>query len=354
MKKNKLRHSQSSPFQRGARLALLGLVGMATFACFLLAADAISKPEMPQSGQAAILYSNQARNDLRQTMNCAIQEAKKSVLLIVYTLSDPVIIQALNDKSDQGVPVKVICDGRACPFMERKLKPSIDLVKRFGDGLMHLKLLVVDGAQVWIGSANMTGESLGMHANLMASIDHSALAEMVKSKAQGLPEEGRSEPRFEHRTFDLKEQSLEFWFLPDDVRAVERVKQLIRSAKKSLRVAMFTWTRFDFAQEIVAASARGVKAEVVLDHYSGKGVSAKVANYLKKNGIWLGMSQGKALLHHKFMMVDDKILVNGSANWTKAAFTKNDDCFFVLSELTEPQRQRMEQVWDVLKNEAVQ
>lgn len=352
MKKNKIRHRQGSAFMRGLRQALLGMLAMLIFAGFLLATDAISKPEIPQSGQPAVFYSNQARNDLRQTMNLAIQEAKQSVLLIVYTLSDPVIIQALNDKSDQGVAVKVICDGRACHFIERKLRPAIQLIKRFGDGLMHLKLLVVDDAKVWIGSANMTSESLSMHGNLIAAVEHSALAEMVVSKSQGLPEEGRSLPRFQHKTFDFKDQSLEFWLLPDDHGAVERVKQLIRSAKKSIRVAMFTWTRFDFAQEIVAASARGVKAEVVMDHYSGKGVSAKVAKYLKNSGIWLGMSQGKALLHHKFMIIDDTILVNGSANWTKAAFTQNDDCFFVLSELTEQQRDKMNQVWDVLKSEA--
>jgi phosphatidylserine/phosphatidylglycerophosphate/cardiolipin synthase-like enzyme len=351
MKKNKLRYSKSA-FFKGLNQALLGLFAMLVFAGFLWATDAISKPELPQQGMPGIFYSNQARNDLRHTMSQAIQEAKQSVVLIVYTLTDSAIIQALNDKSDQGVAVKVICDGRACPFMERKLKPAIQLIKRFGEGLMHLKLLVVDDAKVWIGSANMTNESLSMHGNLIAAFEHPDLAELVLTKSRGLPEEGRSVPAIPHQTFNFKDQSMEFWLLPDDRGAVERVKQIIRSAKKSIRVAMFTWTRFDFAQEIVAAAARGVKAEVILDHYSGKGVSSKVANYLKSNGILFGMSQGKALLHHKFMIIDDVLLVNGSANWTKAAFTTNDDCFFVLSEMTEQQLHKMNLIWDTLKSEA--
>ena len=218
---------------------------------------------------------------------------------------------------------------------------------------MHMKILVVDDVQVWIGSANMTTESLRMHGNLVVALNSPELASIINEKANSFPEEGRCAkcPSYD---FIFKNQKLELWFLPSQENAVSRVANVIDGAKKTIKVAMFTWTRMDLAQAIVKASKRGVKAEVVVDHYSGKGAGASVVKYLKKNGIPVGMSAGGTLLHHKFLYVDGKVLVNGSTNWTKAAFDNlNDDCFVVLNDLNESQRKLMDKLWKVIKNEAI-
>ncbi len=159
-------------------------------------------------------------------------------------------------------------------------------------------------------------------------------------------------PRFPHRDFIVGGQKLELWFFPDDVHGVQRLVELIRTAKKTVRVAMFTWTRRDLAQAIIAAKQRGVDAEVVIDSQSGKGASAQIVNLLHKSGVPVGLSQGNALLHHKFLYIDGETLVNGSANWTKAAFTKNDDCFIILHGLTEIQKKQMDSLWEVIRAES--
>ena len=83
------------------------------------------------------------------------------------------------------------------------------------------------------------------------------------------------------------------------------------------------------------------------------GASAKVAALLKKGGIPVKCNRGGNLLHHKFMYIDGKTLVNGSANWTKAAFEKNDDCFIILHDLTDTQREFMDKLWAVIDSETV-
>jgi cardiolipin synthase A/B len=310
--------------------------------------------ELPASDDPPVLYSNQIRDDLERTLASAIHQAKRSVLLIIYTLTDEAIIQALKGKSEEnGIDVKVICDGRACPFVERKLGSRVQVVKRFGDGLMHQKILVIDAAQVWIGSANMTTESLKMHGNLITAMHTSALAEMLIAKGNSLPEEGRG-VALTHREFSMAGQKVEMWFLPDDPQALGKLKSLIAAAKKTLRIAMFTWTRIDLANAVIESAKNGVAVEVVLDHYSGKGASANVARHLKKHGIPVYFSQGPALLHHKFMVIDENILVNGSANWTKAAFTQNDDCFLVLHDLLDKQKDQLKDLWKVIIKEAKQ
>jgi len=42
----------------------------------------------------------------------------------------------------------------------------------------------------------------------------------------------------------------------------------------------------------------------------------------------------------------------GSANWTKTAFTKNEDFLFALSSLTKDQKKYLDNLWKILKIEA--
>jgi len=306
----------------------------------------------PEPGEPAELYANQSQGDLTSTFCSAINKAENSVLLIIYSLTDPQIIDALKQKGEEGLPVHVVCDAKASPYVDSKLGSKVSVIRRFGPGLMHQKILVIDHKQTWIGSANMTTESLRMHGNLVAAVDSKAFADEIHKKASTLKVEGREDP-FPHTGYTIGGQHVELWFLPDNPDAVSRLKNLIQSAQKTIRIAMFTWTRNDLAQNVIAAAKRGVKTEVVIDHYSGKGASAKVVALLKKNGIKVALSPGGTLLHHKFLYIDEHTLVNGSANWTKAAFTQNDDCFIVLNDLTQQQKERMNALWDVILSSSV-
>ena len=58
------------------------------------------------------------------------------------------------------------------------------------------------------------------------------------------------------------------------------------------------------------------------------------------------------LLHHKFILIDDQTLLVGSANWTKAAFYKNSDCFLILHNLTDDQKTFMNRLWTRLEAES--
>lgn len=303
----------------------------------------------PVEGAPAHFYSNQIGDDLTATFTTAISNAKTSVTLAVYSLTDASIIESLHNKAQEGVPVRVICDAKASPYIDSKLGHQVATTRRFGPGLMHQKILLIDGHQVWIGSANMTTESLRMHGNLVMALDHAPLAASLQAKFDLLQVEGHdslSTPlEFEHAG-----QQMELWLLPNAQNGVARLTSLIRSAKKSVRIAMFTWTRHDLAEAVIEAAKRGVQTEVVIDHHAGKGAGAKIVRLLKKRGVPIFLSRGGPLLHHKFVYIDQEILAHGSANWTKAAFTQNDDCFIVLHKLNDQQKYCMETVWKTIRN----
>lgn len=303
-------------------------------------------------GEIAVLYANQTNDDLTDSFASGIASAKESVLLIVYTLTDPTIIKALKKKSEEGVDVRVITDARESSNVNSRLGSFVSMTRRFSEGRMHQKILVIDGKISWIGSANMTSESLRMHGNLVSVIKSAPLSERLQAKALTMPVKG-NHTYFPHEEFTIGGQLIELWFLPDDHHAVQRIKEIIHSAQKNIRIAMFTWTRMDFAHAIIEAANRGINVEAVLDSNQGKGASARVVALLKNSKVKVSLSPGGPLLHHKFLYVDDTMLVNGSANWTHDAFHINDECFLVIHNLMPPQRRQMESLWNVISKESI-
>lgn len=289
--------------------------------------------ELPQPDKKPLLYANQLHDNLKNGYLSAIKSAKESIVLIIYSLSDPDIIHALQAAGERGVAVKVICDGNAT---YKKLGKAIDVKKIYKKGLMHQKILVIDSKQIWLGSANMTEESLLLHGNLVTAFYSPEMARFINDKSQA------------SHTFLVANQRIDLSFLPEDVLGAKKIVDLIRSAKKTIKVAMFTFTREDFTDELIKAKNRGVDVQVVIDRRAALGAGVKVYQKLLENHLNPILSEGDGLLHHKFLYIDDTILVNGSANWTKAAFNKNDDCFLILYDLTQEQQDVMNRLWKVI------
>lgn len=347
--KRKQRYRSQRPFNYrqfiGGSLILIALI-------YTLIADALYKVRLPDGDHPVELYSIEMQDDLTLTISKAIDEAKKSVTLVIYTLTDERVIDSLKRKSESGVLVKVICDSKTCPEIETRLGPQVKILKRFIKGLMHIKLLIIDDKQTWIGSANMTRASLRHHGNLIAAIDSESFAKMASAKARSFTSTERLHS-IPNRNFLIGPQEIELWFLPDNPTAIRRIKSLIQGAKKSIRIAMFTWTRRDLANEVIHAKNRGIKVEIVLDKSAAAGASKQIASMLLQAGVSTKTNRGVSLLHHKFMIIDNTTLVNGSANWTLAAFDKNDDCFIVIHSLLETQQKFLNTTWKILSEEAL-
>lgn len=298
-------------------------------------------PSLPAPGRPAKLYANQCRDDLRLLFRRAIESADTSIYLMIYNFTDETLLRLLEKRAREGVEVVVLTGAKEARRL-RKRMPSTHLIGRKIKGLMHQKVLVVDGHAVWIGSTNWTPTSLRMHSNLLIGMECEALARELQMSAVS---RGVTPPPLAQRSFWCGGQEIEYWQLPTDEGALDRIIDLIEGAESEIQVAMFTWTHPKLAESIIAASQRGVLVQVVLDAYAAHGSSRKIAERLEEEGVALRVSMGPELLHHKFMWIDQKKLVTGSANWTRAAFATNEDAFVVLTSLTKGQVRKMRRVW---------
>jgi phosphatidylserine/phosphatidylglycerophosphate/cardiolipin synthase-like enzyme len=316
---------------------------------FVLLIDTHYSYPSPQTlpGRAPRIYALASGDSLQDTLTDSIGQAKKSIVLIIYSLRDWKVIGALNDKAESGVDVTIIYDHLASENIEQHLSKKIHVFSRAGPGLMHLKLLIIDEAHAWLGSSNFTRSGLKQDANLILHVNQEECAKHLLKKAQQFTQDPLEIP-LPAFIFKAGRQALELRFLPDDKEAVTRIKDLIGSAKKTLQVAMYTFTRQDFAEALVKAKKKGVKVAVILDAQSAKGTSKKIVEFFKKEKIPVFIYGQPGLMHHKFVIIDDAILAHGSVNWTKQAFILNDDCLIIMHDLNVSQKKVLHAIWQSL------
>ena len=122
------------------------------------------------------------------------------------------------------------------------------------------------------------------------------------------------------------------FFSPQDGCAKEVVSQL-DNAKNSIYIAMYFFTSRDMAQALVRAKQRGLDVKVCLNAPDKSSEYDKYSKdvYLKNNGIPVKPIKGKGIMHNKFCIIDEEIVLTGSYNWTKRAEAENDENMLVIN-----------------------
>jgi cardiolipin synthase A/B len=296
---------------------------------------------LPDQENPILFYSNQTRDDMKLIYYRALERANHSIFLSVYGVTDLDILSILTQKAEAKVPVFVEYDSSASSNLKKILPASADVHPIKGKGLMHRKIVLIDHAQVFLGSANLTTTSLRHHDNLILGIYNPLLAEFLEN------------PSTSSFSFDLEGQKGIIYMLPDPMHTgLQRLLDHVDAAKAKISIAMFTLTHPKIAASLINAQKRGVEVTIAVDYYTAKGASKKALESMKKEGIKILNSQGNQLLHHKWAVIDENTLIMGSANWTKAAFSKNHDFLFFLSPLNQKQRQFLNQIWNVIATES--
>ena len=104
-----------------------------------------------------------------------------------------------------------------------------------------------------------------------------------------------------------------------------RVIPLIDQAKSSIEIVVFDWRWYPqdpgssvqlFNQAIIRAARRGVKVRAIANN-------DEIIRTLNECGCYAKRLISKSLVHCKFMIIDDQIVVIGSHNYTQSAFQMN-------------------------------
>jgi phosphatidylserine/phosphatidylglycerophosphate/cardiolipin synthase-like enzyme len=315
-------------------------------------------------------------DDLDAVVRQFIAGAKRSLFIAVQELDSRPVAEAILAAKAAKLRVKLILEGdylvedppAADPWatagdneenrliQSALLRAGVDLVSDLNPAIFHQKFIVRDPgeptAAVLTGSTNFTRTDTGtnppdnplqsgnnlnhvviMHGRTAAK---QYLAEFDRLRAGTFGDlHERVEPK--PAEFRLGRIRVKPIFAPRQGPEMEIMKQMLKAAA-SVDFAMFTFARSSGIDDTMIRLAPALtRLRGVLDH--GQGVQQWAATQpLKAAGVKLFENRpgtGVRKLHHKLMVIDERLLIVGSFNYTAPATTLNDENIIVLGDLAE-------------------
>jgi len=99
---------------------------------------------------------------------------------------------------------------------------------------------------------------------------------------------------------------------------------LIRSSKKSLQICVFTISDNRIRDALIDAHQRGVDIRIITDNDKTEDQGSDIETLAYK-GLSVRVDNTRHHMHHKFVVVDEKVLATGSFNWTLSASKYNHE-----------------------------
>ena len=129
--------------------------------------------------------------------------------------------------------------------------------------------------------------------------------------------------------------------------ATELVVKTIGEAQTSVRVAAYSFTSRPIAQALIDACSRNVDVQIVFD--KSQRTNSFISRSFDNSCVQTRVNDRYAIMHDKFIIVDDKTLETGSFNFTQAAENKNAENVLVIHdapEVVEGFMKQWEKLWD--------
>lgn len=290
-----------------------------------------------------------ASND---TIAAYILRAQQSLDIAIYNFTDDATIaNAINNRYNAGVQVRIVADGSTAQLGLSLLNPNIPIVERVnttGTGIMHNKFMIVDAdsaANSWVftGSMNWTDNNMYNDFNNIIIFQDQSIARGYRLEFEEMWGGSGAQPGNPNGVFSSAKTNntpLQYVLGPDDIKvesyfsptdnANGAIIKTMQTTDVNLDYAILAFTRTDIADAIIAEDdlflvlVRGMMEQV-------SDPSSEFA-YLQAAGQDIRSHEGISYdLHHKYCIVDhstldsDPTVLTGSHNWSSAAQTTNDE-----------------------------
>ncbi len=260
----------------------------------------------------------------------AIDQARISVDMAAYSFDLISVRDALLRAHDRGVEVRLVMESTNMndTVPQRLVQAGIPIIGDYRDGLMHDKFVVIDRAEVWTGSMNFTTAAAYHDNNNLVRIRNTQVADDYETEFKEMFEENFFGPdaiaATPYPVVDINGTNVEVYFSPDD-HVARRIVQLLRSAQKSIDFMAFSFTASDFGDILVQKAKQGLAVSGVMESTQVK--SNQGTEYIvfrdAKLPVYLDGNPGE--MHHKVFIIDDKIVITGSYNFSASAENTNDE-----------------------------
>jgi phosphatidylserine/phosphatidylglycerophosphate/cardiolipin synthase-like enzyme len=316
------------------------------------------------AARAIHIYFNSKRaniaGDLTGQLRSFIATTKSSLDCAIYDLRAPEILTALRDVADAGKTLRLAYDGgqKRTGGLMADPKPSgtahaiaaaglakfATPVHMTGRHLMHDKFLVRDGRSVWTGSANFTVGGLELQDNNCLVLDSAKLAAIYKTIFKDLIT-APLKPASKSAQQPLPIGSITFtpYFAPDTGEGVDQLSVRLLEKANKLRLMFFLMSDPDILGALARFKKRGADIKGIYDKNGMNDVrrfsKQPQASFWFQNDKRFVAAPSHAFsanrendfMHNKTMIIDDKIVITGSYNFSENAEANDENLLLIES-----------------------
>lgn len=279
--------------------------------------------------------ASQATGGLDGPLVEAIDAARLSIDVAAYSLGLNSVRYALLGAHDRGVTIRVVMEtgnmDRSDPQI--MMEAGIRIVGDNSDGLMHNKFIVIDKSEVWLGSMNFTDSGTYEDNNNLMRIHSTEMAEdYIKEFEEMFLDHKFGEnvvAETPHPMVTIDETRIDVFFSPDD-GVLSALIPLLNSAEQSIHFLAFSFTSNELGDIVRAKADAGLTVAGVMDEEqisSNQGTEFDPFQQAELDVLIDGID---GQMHHKLIIIDEKIVAFGSYNFSKSAEERNDENLLII------------------------
>ncbi len=303
--------------------------------------------------------SNEVRTEAGKALVEAINNSKQTIDFAFYGLSkQDEILNALINAQKRGVKIRGIVDKNienkndysGTEYSINKLgkgiiktdyKAEIEKLNKinnkeiefsydfFKGHIMHNKFCIIDNEIVWTGTVNISSTGTGgFNENYACIVRSKDFAKIFKKEFEQmyvneLFHENKY-PIYSKKGINIDDINVQIYFSPNKFVINNVILPEIEKAQNYIYLSMFLITNNKIVQSLIDAHERGVEIKLIIDAHHALQPYSK-HEQLRNAGIKVKVENWAGKMHAKTVIIDDKTIITGSANWTYSAFKYNDE-----------------------------
>jgi phosphatidylserine/phosphatidylglycerophosphate/cardiolipin synthase-like enzyme len=289
-----------------------------------------------------------------------INAAQSSIHIASFEFDLTPVAEALIAAKQRGVDVRWVTDDEH--GLEADEEPGqgqfamlqdagIEVRSDTRSALMHNKFWIFDGQIVWTGSTNITENGIFEQDNNVVVVQSQPLAAIYEREFQEMWD-GQFGPRspstIDEQVTTVNGSQIVVVFTSEDPALENAIVPIVASAKTSIRFLTFSFTDFPLADAMSQRFDAGIDVQGVFERV-GSETEASELRTLMCRKLPVKQDGNPGFMHHKVIVIDDRIVITGSMNFSTNAEESNDENVIIIdnAEIAALYLQEFDRVWDI-------
>lgn len=305
-----------------------------------------------------------APDDLEEVIITFIDDARECLYIAVQELESRSIAKAILRAKGRGVRVRMVLEGNYLsvnkalddpwsPGGENEenreihaalLRAKVDVISDLNPETFHQKFIVRDlddsKAAVLTGSTNFTPTGVGQNLNHVIVVEGKRVAALYMNEFTDAWTGNFGQKSACHgrvpKCYQVSKVPVKVLFAPDHAPEMEIMKQMLK-ARERVDFAMFTFAQSSGIDDtMIFLSKAGIPVRGVLDRMQANQDWAATRPVIDAGAElwWPRSGSGIRKVHHKLMVIDRKVVIAGSFNYTGPANVLNDENIVVIGDVS--------------------